>query len=139
MITLSEDGIAIFGDTSTLSSSDEKMHKVPTVAKEVFDVTGAGDTVIASLAFAMSCGENIISAAQFANAAAAVVVGKIGSATASMDEIEAYESTLHQSSSDMHIKTHDQIAKIVEKEHNKEQRIVFNNDSFDNLHLGHVN
>ncbi len=129
MITLSEDGIAIF---------DDKMHKVPTVAKEVFDVTGAGDTVISSLAYAMSSGQDIVSAAQFANAAAAVVVGKIGSATATMDEIEAYESTIHQSSSDMHIKSRDEIAKVVEVSRAKNQRVVFTNGCFDILHLGHV-
>ncbi|OYZ58729.1 MAG: bifunctional heptose 7-phosphate kinase/heptose 1-phosphate adenyltransferase, partial [Sulfuricurvum sp. 24-42-5] len=50
MITLSEDGIAIY---------DESMRRYPTVAKEVFDVTGAGDTVIASLSFALSCGLSI--------------------------------------------------------------------------------
>ncbi len=129
MITLSEDGIAIF---------DKRMHKVPTVAKEVFDVTGAGDTVISSLAYAISSGKDIISAAQFANAAAAVVVGKIGSATATMDEIEAYESAIHQSSSDMHIKSRDEIAKVVELSRAKNQRIVFTNGCFDILHLGHV-
>ncbi len=129
MITLSEDGIAIF---------DETMHKVPTVAKEVFDVTGAGDTVIASLAFAISSGKDIIAAAQFANAAAAVVVGKIGSATATMDEIEAYESTLHQSSSDMHIKSREELVRSVASARSKNQRIVFTNGCFDILHLGHV-
>ncbi len=129
MITLSEDGIAVF---------DKQMHKVPTVAKEVFDVTGAGDTVIASLAYAISSGKDIISAAQFANAAAAVVVGKIGSATASMDEIEAYESTLHQSSSDMHIKSRKEIEACVKSARAKNQRIVFTNGCFDILHLGHV-
>jgi len=129
MITLSEDGIAIF---------DDKMHKVPTVAKEVFDVTGAGDTVIASLAYAISSGKDIVTAAQFANAAAAVVVGKIGSATASMDEIEAYESTLHQSSSDMHIKSKIEIESCVNSARSRNQRIVFTNGCFDILHLGHV-
>ncbi len=129
MITLSEDGIAIF---------DETMHKVPTVAKEVFDVTGAGDTVIASLAFAISSGKEIITAAQFANAAAAVVVGKIGSATANMDEIESYESALHQSSSDMHIKSREELARTVIGARAKNQRIVFTNGCFDILHLGHV-
>ncbi|WP_408997868.1 D-glycero-beta-D-manno-heptose-7-phosphate kinase, partial [Sulfurovum sp.] len=118
MITLSEDGIAIFED---------EMTKVPTVAKEVFDVTGAGDTVISSLAYAISSGKDIVSAAHFANAAAAVVVGKIGSATATMDEIEAYESTIHQSSSDMHIKSKEEIQKVVRKAQEKNQRIVFTN------------
>ncbi len=129
MITLSEDGIAIF---------DDRMHKVPTVAKEVFDVTGAGDTVIAALGFAMSSGQDIITSAQFANAAAAVVVGKIGSATASIDEIEEYESTLHKSSSDMHIKSKEAMEKIVVSAKAKKQRIVFTNGCFDILHLGHV-
>ena len=129
MITLSEDGIAIFAD---------KMHKVPTVAREVFDVTGAGDTVIASLAFAISSGKDVVSAAEFANAAAAVVVGKIGSATANMDEIEEYESTLHKSSSDMHIKTRAELERTVESARTKKQRIVFTNGCFDILHLGHV-
>ena len=129
MITLSEDGIAIFED---------EMTKVPTVAKEVFDVTGAGDTVISSLAYAISSGKDIVSAAHFANAAAAVVVGKIGSATATMDEIEAYESTIHQSSSDMHIKSKDEIEKVIKKAKERNQRIVFTNGCFDILHLGHV-
>ncbi len=66
MITLSEDGIAIY---------DKSMRRFPTVAKEVYDVTGAGDTVIASLSFALSCGYTIDEAAPFANHAAAVVVG----------------------------------------------------------------
>jgi len=129
MITLSEDGIAIF---------DDEMHKVPTVAREVFDVTGAGDTVIASLAFAMSSGQDVVSSAKFANAAAAVVVGKIGSATATMDEIEEYESTLHKSSSDMHIKTRPELEKCVVSAKARKQKIVFTNGCFDILHLGHV-
>ncbi len=129
MITLSEDGIAIF---------DDEMHKVPTVAREVFDVTGAGDTVIASLAFAMSSGLDLVNSAKFANAAAAVVVGKIGSATATMDEIEEYESTLNKSSSDMHIKTRQELEKCVLSAKNRKQKVVFTNGCFDILHLGHV-
>lgn len=136
MITLSEDGIAIFSEES--EAFDGTMHKVPTVAKEVFDVTGAGDTVIASLAYALSSGKDVVTAAQFANAAAAVVVGKIGSATATMDEIEVYESTLHQSSSDMHIKSHEEIAKVVDSARSRNKRVVFTNGCFDILHLGHV-
>ena len=68
LITLSEDGIATF---------DKEVEVFPTVAKEVFDVTGAGDTVIASIAFALSTGKNIQETAKFANLAAGVVVGKI--------------------------------------------------------------
>lgn len=129
MITLSEDGIAILED---------EVKKFPTVAQEVFDVTGAGDTVIASIAFALSAGKSIEETAKFANHAAAVVVGKIGSATVTLDEIEMYESRLHQSTSDAHIKTFDEIARVVERARAANQRIVFTNGCFDILHVGHV-
>ena len=129
MITLSEDGIAIY---------DDSMRRFPTVAKEVFDVTGAGDTVIASLSFALSMGLGIDEAAPFANHAAAVVVGKIGSATVTLDEISAYESSLHQSTSDVHIKSHDEIAIIAQRLKKEGKTVVFTNGCFDILHLGHV-
>jgi len=129
MITLSEDGIAIF---------DELMRRFPTVAKEVYDVTGAGDTVIASLSFALSSGLSIDEAAPFANHAAAVVVGKIGSATVTLSEIEAYESSLHQSTSDMHIKTHEEIFALANRLKKEGKKVVFTNGCFDILHVGHV-
>ncbi|WP_345969865.1 D-glycero-beta-D-manno-heptose-7-phosphate kinase [Sulfurimonas sp. HSL1-6] len=129
MITLSEDGIAIF---------DEKLKRFPTVAQEVYDVTGAGDTVIASIAFALSSGLSIDDAARFANLAAGVVVGKIGSATVTLDEIEEYEAMLHQSSSDAHIKSFEEIDRIVNRCRAGGKRIVFTNGCFDILHVGHV-
>lgn len=129
MITLSEDGIAIYDDT---------LKRFPTVAREVFDVTGAGDTVIASLAFGLSSALSIDDAARFANLAAGVVVGKIGSATVTLDEIVTYESSLHQSSSDDHIKSFDEIEHIVNYCRSNERRIVFTNGCFDILHVGHV-
>ena len=129
MITLSEDGIAIY---------DEGVKRFPTVAREVFDVTGAGDTVIASLAFALSAGMSIDEAANFSNLAAGVVVGKIGSATVTLDEIVTYESSLHQSNSDAHIKSFDEIDHIVNYCRSNGNRIVFTNGCFDILHVGHV-
>lgn len=129
MITLSEDGIAIY---------DKNMRRFPTVAKEVYDVTGAGDTVIASLSFALSSGLSIDEAAPFANHAAAVVVGKIGSATVTLSEIEAYESSLHQSSSEMHIKTKEEIYALSDRIKKEGKRVVFTNGCFDILHVGHV-
>ncbi|MDD5159220.1 MAG: D-glycero-beta-D-manno-heptose-7-phosphate kinase [Sulfuricurvum sp.] len=129
MITLSEDGIAIY---------DQSMRRFPTVAKEVYDVTGAGDTVIASLSFALSAGLGIDEAAPFANHAAAVVVGKIGSATVTLSEIEEYESSLHQSTSDMHIKTQEEIFALSERLKREGKKVVFTNGCFDILHVGHV-
>ena len=92
---------------------DDELFTSPTAAREVFDVTGAGDTVIASITFALSCGVDIKKALYFANLAAGVVVGKIGSATASLDEIYEYESQLNKSSSSSHIKTFDEIEKLI--------------------------
>lgn len=131
MITLSEDGIAI------LDENDEMIIK-PTVAREVYDVTGAGDTVLASLGYSIAKGESIISAIEFANLAAGVVVGKLGSATATMDEIEEYKSSLHKSSIESHIKTFEEIEKTVERLKKQKKKIVFTNGCFDILHRGHV-
>lgn len=129
LITLSEDGIAVF---------DDEMKIFPTVAKEVFDVTGAGDTVIASIAFALSVKKSIADAAKFANLAAGVVVGKIGSATVTLDEIEEYEATLHKSTSEAHIKSFDEIKAVVERYRANGKKVVFTNGCFDILHVGHV-
>ena len=129
MITLSEDGIAIYDGT---------VKRFPTVAQEVFDVTGAGDTVIASIAFGLSAGLSIEETARFSNLAAGVVVGKVGSATVTLDEIEIYESKLHQSNSDAHIKCFEDIDRIVKHAKEQGQRVVFTNGCFDILHVGHV-
>ena len=129
LITLSEDGIATL---------DKEVEIFPTVAKEVFDVTGAGDTVIASIAYALSAGKSIQETAAFANLAAGVVVGKIGSATVSMDEVEEYEASLHKSTSDAHIKSFEDIKALVSRSRLLGKKIVFTNGCFDILHVGHV-
>jgi len=127
LITLSEEGIAVY---------EQSLRKHPTVAREVFDVTGAGDTVIASLGFAMASGYAMDKAVKFANLCAGVVVGKIGSATASLDEVIAYESSLHQSTSTSHIKSLEEIQSLSQSLEGK--KIVFSNGCFDILHIGHV-
>ncbi len=126
IITLSEDGMAIFTDD---------MQKIPTVAKEVYDVTGAGDTVLASLGFALSSGKDIFWAAHFANSAAAVAVGKVGSATVTLSEIAAYEQTLRKKSSSTKIKSLDELMMLLE---DRPGSVVFTNGCFDILHAGHV-
>jgi D-beta-D-heptose 7-phosphate kinase/D-beta-D-heptose 1-phosphate adenosyltransferase len=83
MVTLSEDGIAI------LDENDNIIVK-PTKAKEVYDVTGAGDTVISSLGYSLVKDDDISKAMEFANLAAGVVVGKLGSATATLKEIQEH-------------------------------------------------
>ncbi|MDG1847635.1 MAG: D-glycero-beta-D-manno-heptose 1-phosphate adenylyltransferase, partial [Candidatus Marinimicrobia bacterium] len=129
LITLSDEGIAIF---------DHELRIYPTVAKEVFDVTGAGDTVLACLGFALASGFEINQAVEFANLAGGVVVGKIGSATATLHEIIEYESSLKKSSSETHIKKKDEIASLCNDLKLKGKKIVFTNGCFDLLHSGHV-
>ena len=129
LITLSENGIAIY---------DGKLRTLPTAAKEVFDVTGAGDTVLASLGFAIACGYSIDESVAFSNLAGGVVVGKIGSATATINEIIEYESSLNKSSSDKHIKNRVEITKLSQKLKLKGKKIVFTNGCFDLLHAGHI-
>jgi D-beta-D-heptose 7-phosphate kinase/D-beta-D-heptose 1-phosphate adenosyltransferase len=65
---------------------------IPTVAQEVFDVSGAGDTALAALVLALAAGAKLEIAAHFANAAAGVVVGKLGTATVTPAELKAYVS-----------------------------------------------
>ncbi len=129
LITLSEHGIGVY---------DHELRIHPTIAKEVFDVTGAGDTVLASLGFAIACGFNIHEAVGFSNLAGGVVVGKIGSATASLNEIIEYESSLNKSSSDKHIKTQIEIGRLSDELKSKGKKIVFTNGCFDLLHAGHI-
>ncbi|MGM0624201.1 MAG: D-glycero-beta-D-manno-heptose-7-phosphate kinase [Campylobacterota bacterium] len=129
VITLSEDGIAFYND---------KLQVIPTVAREVYDVTGAGDTVLASFGFALACGLSMKEAAGFANHAAAVAVGKLGSATVSIDEVIEYESSLNKSSGDEHMKTFSEIKTLCKNLRSRGKKIVFTNGCFDLLHVGHV-
>jgi len=129
IITLSEQGVAIY---------DDNLRTHPTVAREVFDVTGAGDTVLASLGFALACDYQIDDAVKFSNLAAGVVVGKIGSATATLNEIIEYESSLNKSCSDAHIKTLDEITTLSDELKARGKKIIFTNGCFDILHAGHV-
>jgi D-beta-D-heptose 7-phosphate kinase/D-beta-D-heptose 1-phosphate adenosyltransferase len=80
IIKRGEQGMSIF------EQGRDPIH-IPTIAREVFDVTGAGDTVIAAAALALLAGASILEAAVIANAAAGVVVGKIGTASCSPQEL----------------------------------------------------
>jgi rfaE bifunctional protein kinase chain/domain len=82
LVTRGEHGMSLFRHDRTAAH-------VPTFAREVYDVTGAGDTVVATMALALAAGARLEEAAVLANCAAGVVVGKIGTATASVDEVLA--------------------------------------------------
>ena len=82
LITRGEEGMTLFTDGGDVTH-------IPTVAREVYDVTGAGDTVIATLAVALAAGAKPAEAAMLANYAAGVVVGKVGTATVTREELLA--------------------------------------------------
>jgi rfaE bifunctional protein kinase chain/domain len=82
LVTLGEDGMMLF-------QKNHPPHHIPTKARQVFDVSGAGDTAIALFTVALACEATPIEAAEIANHASAVVVGKLGTATVSRDELLA--------------------------------------------------
>ena len=79
LVTRSEDGMSLY-------QSNDVQHE-PTFTREVFDVSGAGDTVIATLAVMLACGADFSDAMHIANRAAGIVVGKLGTAVVSREEI----------------------------------------------------
>ena len=122
--TMSADGILI-------SQKDTPLFHSQSIAQSVFDVSGAGDTVIAHFAAAISAGANITEAAILANIAAGIVVGKSGTATVTPGEVLAsiHQQQPHNMQSILHL--------ITEWKDNNE-RIVFTNGCFDCLHPGHI-
>lgn len=128
-VTRGEEGITLI---------DENTHYLPAIAKQVFDVSGAGDTVIATLAAGLMNGLNPLESLQLANMAAAVVVGKVGTVPISQQEL--LEALANQQSSEQAHKICDlaQLIQKVETWKKQNQKVVFTNGCFDLLHAGHV-
>ena len=130
LITRSEAGMSLFRPDS------DPLH-IPTVAREVYDVTGAGDTVLAVLSLGLAAGLSFDDSAQLANTAAGIVVGKLGTSTLKPAEILDEIGREHRDS-DNKIKNHDVLAEIISAEKSRGKKIVFTNGCFDLLHVGHV-
>lgn len=129
LITRSERGMLL------VESSGEPVF-LSTRAREVFDVTGAGDTVIAVLAAALASGESLADAAALSNLAAGLVVRKIGVASVSPSEIRA---ALHQrGQGGRGLVDEEELAAMVGEAKLREESIVMTNGCFDFLHAGHV-
>jgi len=102
----------------------------------VFDVTGAGDTVISVLAAAMAAGMPLEAATQLSNIAAGIVVGKLGTATTSLDEISAAlaeQQVVHRG-----VVSEDELVAAMGAAKSRGETAVFTNGCFDILHAGHV-
>ena len=88
LMTRGEEGISLFEKTSVRKDKEIRHTEFPTQAREVFDVTGAGDTVIGILALSLAAGASFREAAYLANHAAGIVVGKVGTSTVSQEELK---------------------------------------------------
>ncbi len=129
LITRSEQGM-------TLLRQQAEPYYLPTRAREVFDVTGAGDTVVAVLAASMAAGLPVEQAMALANLAAGIVVGKVGTATVSVAELhKALQAHQVQTKG---IVSEAQLLAVVQEARLHGERIVMTNGCFDILHVGHV-
>ncbi|MCO4797823.1 MAG: bifunctional D-glycero-beta-D-manno-heptose-7-phosphate kinase/D-glycero-beta-D-manno-heptose 1-phosphate adenylyltransferase HldE [Colwelliaceae bacterium] len=129
LVTRSEQGM-------TLIRRDHEEFHLPTQAKEVYDVTGAGDTVIATLALAVAANADYPQASALANIAAGIVVGKLGTSTVSETELHNAISTGQESG--FGVVTEDQLKIAVDMAKSRGEKIVMTNGCFDILHAGHV-
>lgn len=123
------------GDGMTLITQHDVAH-LPAYAREVFDVTGAGDTVIGTLAAAVAAGTDLLESTALANLAASLVVGKLGAATVSSPELEAALTGKSKFASG--IVNDEQLVQAVKHARTKGKKIVFTNGCFDIIHAGHV-
>ena len=120
----------------TLMQKDGGILHLPTQAREVFDVTGAGDTVISVLGAALACGQTWADATEIANTAAGVVVGKLG--TAAITESELRLAMKGKQEHDLGVIDEDELLVAIEDARARGERVVFTNGCFDLLHAGHV-
>ena len=107
-------------------------------AQEVFDVTGAGDTVIATLAGCLSAGLPIAEAARIANRAAGVVVAKLGTASVTPDELTKVAEGLRGAPEGQGVVSASDMLGVVAEARGRGQRVVMTNGCFDLLHPGHI-
>lgn len=129
LITRSEQGMSL------IRRNEAPLH-LPTEAQEVFDVTGAGDTVIGVLAASIASGRPLHEACALANAAAGVVVGKLGTSTVSPIELE--NAIRGRSENGFGVMTESQLKQAVADARARGERVVMTNGCFDILHAGHV-
>ncbi|MCT6885272.1 MAG: bifunctional D-glycero-beta-D-manno-heptose-7-phosphate kinase/D-glycero-beta-D-manno-heptose 1-phosphate adenylyltransferase HldE [Gilliamella apis] len=129
LVTRSEKGM-------TLLQLDKPVYHLPTQAKEVFDVTGAGDTVIATLAASLAAGQSLEESCFLANAAAGVVVGKLGTSTVS--QVELSNAIRARTDDGFGVMTEETLKEEIRKARLRGEKIVMTNGCFDILHAGHV-
>lgn len=129
LVTRSEKGM-------TLLQIGQPTYHLPTQAKEVFDVTGAGDTVIATLAASLAAGYTLEDSCFLANASAGVVVGKLGTSTVTQVELE--DAIRARTDNGFGVMSEEDLLNQVANARQRGEKIVMTNGCFDILHAGHV-
>ncbi|MBI3444235.1 MAG: D-glycero-beta-D-manno-heptose-7-phosphate kinase [Magnetospirillum sp.] len=131
LVTRSQDGMSLI-------QADGQIHHLPAEAREVFDVSGAGDTVVATLAAALASGASLLEGALLANVAAGIVVGKVGTAVAYGEEVVAALHHEDLTAGESKIIPAQPAAEMVDRWRRKGLKVGFTNGCFDLLHPGHV-
>lgn len=129
LVTRSEKGMTYI--------SDNDYFTFPALQRSVFDVSGAGDTAIATLAVFMGAGYDVRSSVELANEAAGISVGNSGTYAVSLDELMKYHKFLH-SGQDSKVLSKESLTSWVDIWKKQGKKIVFTNGCFDILHAGHV-
>lgn len=129
-VTLGEKGIALVQPGSEFHA--------PAVTRQVFDVSGAGDTVVAVLALAAACDVPPEAAVQLANLAAGIVIGKVGTVPIQQEELLGVLSAQRPTAMDEKVLLLEQLISRVAAWRSSGQQIVFTNGCFDILHIGHI-
>ncbi|HIJ55222.1 MAG TPA: D-glycero-beta-D-manno-heptose-7-phosphate kinase [Deltaproteobacteria bacterium] len=130
LVTCGKDGMVLF-------EHDAEPFRIHAEARQVFDVSGAGDTVLAVLGLAVASGASLKDAATLANIAAGIVVGKVGTATVTPDELSAALEPFRDPAV-LKQKFLHQLADLSQELEKKGKRIVMTNGCFDLLHAGHI-
>jgi D-beta-D-heptose 7-phosphate kinase/D-beta-D-heptose 1-phosphate adenosyltransferase len=130
LVTRGKDGMSLF------QPPYQPVH-VPAQARDVYDVTGAGDTVIATFTMALLSGCTMAEAARVANVAAGIVVGKLGTAVVLPEELDA--ALRHETLPAVQkIVPRESLAMVLQAHRQRGERLVFTNGCFDLLHVGHI-
>jgi D-beta-D-heptose 7-phosphate kinase/D-beta-D-heptose 1-phosphate adenosyltransferase len=129
LVTRGEEGMSLF------QRNKPPIH-LPTYAREVFDVTGAGDTVIGTLAAALAAKADLATAVGLANLAAGLVVRKLGTATTSLAEIQ--DALQSQTGIGRGVITQEQLKEVITLAQQRGEKVIMSNGCFDLMHTGHI-
>ncbi|MGR8998586.1 MAG: bifunctional D-glycero-beta-D-manno-heptose-7-phosphate kinase/D-glycero-beta-D-manno-heptose 1-phosphate adenylyltransferase HldE [Gammaproteobacteria bacterium] len=124
------------GEAGMTLIQEGQVHSLPAQAKDVFDVTGAGDTVIAVMALGVALNMPLSESMYLANLAGGIVVGKLGTSTVSMQELTR---AMHGDRDSLYgIVSEDELAQLITRAKAHDEKIIMTNGCFDLLHAGHV-